>query len=170
MQACSRADTAGVVLYTICIIQICITIAVVIQAITDFFRIGVDCCVIVIAGIWPLLREWSFLSQRSKWRAFLNVAADAFCTMTFVWASLWLNPSNQAFFQLFLHSPLAVMLTWPLGVPVIIARLFAVPVPATMPWLAVRLGLLLAMVVLCVAVAWARVRNSRRRAGPILGH
>ncbi|EOD28818.1 hypothetical protein EMIHUDRAFT_234479 [Emiliania huxleyi CCMP1516] len=113
-------------------------------------------CVIVIAGIWPLLRERSFLSQRSKWRAFLNVAADAFCTMTFVWASLWLNPSNQAFFQLFLHSPLAVMLTWPLGVPVIIARLFAVPVPATMPWLAVRLGLLLAMVVLCVAVAWAR--------------
>ena len=123
-------------------------------------------CVIVIAGVWPLLRERSFLSQRSKWRALLNVAADAFCTMTFVHASMWLNPSNQAFFQLFLHNPLAVMLTWPLGVPVIIARLFAVPVPATMPWL----GLLLAMVVLCVAVAWARVRNSRRRANNPWSH
>ena len=94
----------------------------------------------------------------------VNVAADAFCTMTFVWATLWLNPSNQAYFQLFLHKPLAIMLIWPLGVPAIIA----VPVPATMPWLAVRLGLLLAVVVLCVAVAWARVWNSRRRAGPIL--
>ena len=35
---------------------------------------------------------------------------------------------------------------------------------------AVRLGLLLAVVLVCVAVAWARVWNSRRRAGPILGH
>ena len=87
-------------------------------------------CIIVIAGIWPLLRERLFLSQRSKWRALLNVAADAFCTMTFVWASLWLNPSNQAYFHLFLHKPLAIMrMLWPLGVPAIIA----VPVPATMP-------------------------------------
>jgi len=127
-------------------------------------------CVIVIAGMWPLLRERTFLSQRSKWRALLNVAADAFCTMTFVHASVWLNPSNQAYFQLFLRNPLAIMLIWPLGVPAIIASLFAVPVPATMPWLAVRLGLLLAVVVLCVAVAWARVWNSRRRANNPWSH
>ena len=80
-------------------------------------------CVIVIAGMWPLLRERTFLSQRSKWRALLNVAADAFCTMTFVHASLWLTPSDQAYFQLFLRSPLAIMLIWPLGVPAIIASL-----------------------------------------------
>jgi len=139
-------------------------------------------CCLVMAGIWPLLRQ---RSVGSVFAQLVYVAGDAYCTMTFLFACLWLNPLDHYLFPAFLHDPTAIMRVWLLFVPSggrpffnhIAILLFADPracneddvsgidadcLQAGLPWLAVRLGLLISAVVLCVAVAWVRVSTSRR--------
>ena len=139
------------------------------------FQACIFLCIHVMAGIWPLLRKQSVGSVLSQ---LVNVAGDAYCTMTFLFACVWLNPLDHFLFPAFVHDPMAIMLRWPLTVPRTIAILLFVDsacneddvsgmdaddcLQASMPWLAVRLGLLVSVVVLCVAVAWVRVSTSRR--------
>ena len=66
------------------------------------------------AGIWPLLRKQSVGSVLSQ---LVNVAGDAYCTMTFLFACVWLNPLDHFLFPAFVHDPMAIMRVWLLFLP-----------------------------------------------------
>jgi len=73
------------------------------------FQVCIFLCCLVMAGIWPLLRKQSVGSVLSQ---LVNVAGDAYCTMTFLFACVWLNPLDRYFFPPFSHDPMAIMRVW----------------------------------------------------------